>query len=116
MDTFFNTPFLRKNIPTLEGINSKEGNLHMIVAPTAADKNNIRINFISQDKDGKTCGEVCTLISSETAKMLAYQLIQTFDISLTDGELEKAKRMSEEYFSQFPTAKDYKSYTPLDII
>ncbi|MBM9606258.1 hypothetical protein [Desulfopila inferna] len=116
MSKFFNTMFFRKNIPTIEGTNSKEGHLHIMVAPITADEDKIRINLITKDSKGNSCGSVCTLISSDVAKMLAYQLIQTFDVPLTGEELEQAEKMSEEYHSQFSTVEDYKSYTPLDII
>ena len=117
MKKFFNTPFLRKNIPTLNGINSKDGYLHLVIAPTTDDENKIRINLITKDKNGESYGSVCTLVSSDTAKMLAYQLIETFDIPLSETELDKAKQMSEEYYSQFPYLKgDIKDYPVLNII
>lgn len=49
--------------------------------------------------------------------MIAYQLIEVFDIPLSPTELDKAKQMSEKYHNQFPKLKgDIKNYPVLNII
>ena len=59
--------------PTIDGVNSTEGTIGVLIAPTAKDDNKIRFNIV-QIVDGKCEANVCTLVTKETAELFVQHV------------------------------------------
>ena len=61
---------------TIDGINSAEGVLKMLIATTADDDAKVRFNIV-QMVNGKVKANICALISNETAELFRHHLISS---------------------------------------
>lgn len=58
---------------TVAGLNSVEGSIKVLIAPTTDDENRIRFN-IAQMVDGECKANVCALMDKETVELFAHHL------------------------------------------